>query len=141
MEATRVQSEVLSGRPSTKALNSGPASSILLEVSGPGSHHRSAPSECLPPAGPSTHQPEARESGGPEELPSRGSEGAQRVGAPSRRTPAAKKKGGGGEPRPEAAADQATRGSPALSSPLPLGREQPQRLPSPTRTAEASARG
>ncbi|KAJ1171968.1 hypothetical protein NDU88_003825 [Pleurodeles waltl] len=47
----------------------------------------------------------------------------------------------GGRPRLDVAADQASRSSPALSALLLLGREQPQRLPSPTRTVIASARG
>ncbi|KAJ1171623.1 hypothetical protein NDU88_003483 [Pleurodeles waltl] len=68
------------------------ASSSLLAIPGPGSHHRSAPSERLSSAGPSAHQPGARESGGPEELPSRRLEGAQRAGALSRRARLKQKK-------------------------------------------------
>ncbi|KAJ1170003.1 hypothetical protein NDU88_001884 [Pleurodeles waltl] len=46
-----------------------------------------------------------------------------------------------GRARLDIAADQASRSSPALPALLFLGREQPQRLPSPMRTASASARG
>ncbi|KAJ1207820.1 hypothetical protein NDU88_003210 [Pleurodeles waltl] len=113
-----------------------PASSDLLIIPGPG---KSPPQRALRTllAGRAQHTPAGDpEIGRPKRAPQsearRGLEGRcpQQLCIPE-----------GGGPRPEAAADPAARSSPAPPTPLPLGREQSQRLSSPTRTVRAIARG
>ncbi|KAJ1171296.1 hypothetical protein NDU88_003159 [Pleurodeles waltl] len=115
-----------------------PASSNLLAIPGP---DKSPPQRALrtPLAGQAQHAPVGdSEIGGLERAP----QSEVRRGPEGRRPqPLYTPEKGGGGPRPGAAADQASRSSPALSAPLPFGREQPQCLPSPTRTVKASARG
>ncbi|KAJ1092714.1 hypothetical protein NDU88_005824 [Pleurodeles waltl] len=60
-----------------------PPPPISSSSQGQASHRLSAPSARFLPAGPSTHQPGTRKSGGPRELFSRRPEGAQRAGANS----------------------------------------------------------
>ncbi|KAJ1154453.1 hypothetical protein NDU88_007205 [Pleurodeles waltl] len=112
------------------------ASSDLLIIPGPGN---SPPQRVLRTllAGRAQHTP----AGDPEiGRPKRASQSEARRGPEGRRPQQLCIPEGGGA-RPEAAADQASQSSPALPTPLPLGREQPQRLSSPTRTVRASARG
>ncbi|KAJ1208303.1 hypothetical protein NDU88_003689 [Pleurodeles waltl] len=114
-----------------------PASSDLLIIPGPG---KSPPQRILRTllAGRAQHTP----AGDPEiGRPKRASQSEARRGPEGRRPQQLCIPEGGGGCGQKHAADQASRSSPALPGPLPLGREQPQRLSSPTRTVRASARG
>ncbi|KAJ1174373.1 hypothetical protein NDU88_006195 [Pleurodeles waltl] len=114
-----------------------PASSDLLIIPGPG---KSPPQRVLRTllAGRAQHTP----AGDPEiGRPKRASQPEARRGPDGRRPQQLCIPERWGGARPKAAADQASRSSPALPTPLPLGREQPQRLSSPTRTVRVSARG
>ncbi|KAJ1166705.1 hypothetical protein NDU88_007102 [Pleurodeles waltl] len=91
----------------------------------------SALPEHLLSAGPSAHQPEARESGVPEELPSRGPEGAQMAGAPSRRAgqKQIEKEGGGAAARSSRRSSSPRLPRTLVSSPLRPGAPAAPLLP------------